>query len=173
MAAEISIQGADGIIEKLNALADAATIEKALEKACLLVERDAKINAQRVKDTGNDTSGLAGSIKSEVEGLEGRIFTNLFFAPYIEYGTGIEAKHPTRQGRQDVPWVYVANSGNTSTVKKHYTPEKAEKVAAFLKSQGLDARITSGEKPQPFMRPALDDNRDTILNTILGGIIQK
>ena len=139
----------------------------------MIVEREAKINAQNIKDTGNDTSGLAGSIKSEVKGLEGVIFTPLFYAPYIEYGTGIESNHPTRKGRQDVPWVYVANSGNESPVKKSYTPEKAEKTAAFLRSKGLDARITSGEKPQPFMRPALDDNRDKILDEILGGIIQK
>lgn len=84
---------------------------------------------------------LRRSIKSEIQedegDLKGIIFTPLEYAPYVEYGTGLFAEE---QGRQDVPW--------------HYQDEKGE------------WHTTSGMKPQPYMRPALDENREQIL-TIL------
>lgn len=167
----VSIQGLDGVFERLEGIANPNTIEKALNDATLTVERAAKINAQAISDTGNG-EGLAGSITSEVKGLEGVVFTPLFYAPYVEYGTGIEATHPTKQGRQDVPWVFVKNSGKEGSSQKSYTLEKAKKTMAFLRSKGLDAYYTYGMKPQPFLRPALDDNREEIVRLLKKGLLE-
>ena len=90
------------------------------------------------------TGELRRSITSKVEnnGLEviGTIYTPLEYAPYIEYGTGLFAAN----GGRPTPWCYQDDKGEWHT--------------------------TSGQPPQPYMRPALNENRTTILE-ILGGSI--
>ena len=81
---------------------------------------------------------LRRSIKSKVEGLEGVVYTPLEYAPYVEYGTGIFAEGGN--GRKDVPW--------------HYQDDKGE------------WHSTNGMEPQPYMRPALDENREEVIRLI-------
>ena len=169
MASYVSIEGLDEALNRIETMADTQTIGKSIELACLLVERQAKINAQALSE-GN--GALAGSITHKAEGLEGVIYTPLFYAPYVEYGTGIEAEGG--KGRQDVPWVYVKNSGvEGKGAQKSYTLEEAQQAVAALQKQGLDAHYTYGQKPQPFMRPALDANRDEITRIIKEGLFAK
>lgn len=163
----IEFNGLEGIVERLENIADTSTIEAALNKAVFLVERQAKINAQ----AASDSTGLAGTITSRVDGLQGIVYTPYEIAPYIEYGTGIYADHPTIPGRQDVPWVYVKNSGQETRSQKSYTEEEAKKAVAALRSKGLDAYMTSGRHPQPYMRPALDDNREKIKEILREGLL--
>ena len=84
---------------------------------------------------------LRRSITSKVEGTEGTVFTPLLYAPYVEFGTGLFAEE---QGRQDVPWCYKDDKGEWHT--------------------------TYGMHPQPFMRPALNENREQILQILREGI---
>lgn len=117
-------------------LLDSVELRSALGRACALVERDAKEKAPK------DTGALRRSITSEVgingEGqLEGTVFTPLEYAPYVEYGTGLFAE---KGGRKDVPWNYQDDEGNWHS--------------------------TSGQRPQPFMRPALNENREAILRIL-------
>ena len=88
-----------------------------------------------------DTGALRRSITSKVEGTKGIVFTPLEYAPYVEFGTGLFAES---QGRADVPWCYQDDEGNWHS--------------------------TSGQKPQPFMRPALNQNRAEILRMLAGGM---
>lgn len=88
-----------------------------------------------------DTGELRRSITSEVKGTEGIIFTPLEYAPYVEYGTGLFAEE---EGRRDVPWNYQDDKGEWHS--------------------------TSGQRPQPFMRPALDENREQILRILKEGL---
>lgn len=84
---------------------------------------------------------LRRSITSKVEdvagGVEGTVFTPLEYAPYVEFGTGLFAESG---GRKDVPWCYKDDAGEWHS--------------------------TSGMKPQPFMRPALNENREQIKRII-------
>lgn len=84
-----------------------------------------------------DTGQLRRSITSKVEGLQGIVFTPLEYAPYVEYGTGLFAESG---GRKDVPWNYQDDKGVWHS--------------------------TNGQKPQPFLRPALNENREEIVQTI-------
>lgn len=92
-----------------------------------------------------DTGELRRSITSTLEGgageITGVVFTPLEYAPYVEFGTGIFAE---KGGRRDVPWSYQDDKGEWHS--------------------------TSGMKPHPFMRPALDDNRERILSILKEGI---
>ena len=92
-----------------------------------------------------DTGALRRSITSKVEvtgnSIEGIVFTPLEYAPYQEFGTGLFAENGN--GRK-TPWVYMDDKGNY-----HYT---------------------RGQHPQPYMRPALEENKDKIINIIKGAL---
>lgn len=89
-----------------------------------------------------DSGELARSITSEVNGLTGVVYTPLEYAPYREYGTGLFAENG---GRQDVPWNYQDDEGNWHS--------------------------TSGMPPQPYMRPALNENREKIVQILREGLL--
>lgn len=90
------------------------------------------------------TGELRRSITSKVSGTSGTVFTPLEYAPYVEYGTGLFAE--AGNGRKDVPWSYQDDEGNWHT--------------------------TSGQHPQPFMRPALEENRARILEILKEGLLK-
>ena len=99
----------------------------------MLVERTAK----ELAPVGN-TSALRNSITSEWTAEEGRIGTNLEYAPYVHQGTGIYAVNG--DGRTDVPWVYYdeATQQFYSTVGQHPQPFLAD---AFEMNQASIAEI--------------------------------
>ncbi len=86
-----------------------------------------------------DTGNLRGSITSEVNerDLSVRIGTPVEYAPYIEFGTGEYAENG--EGRKG-GWFF------------EYDGNKGEK----------GKRFTRGNKPQPFLRPALIENKEKI-----------
>ena len=84
---------------------------------------------------------LRRSITSKVEGTEGVVYTPLEYAPYVEFGTGLFAEE---QGRTDVPWCYKDDEGKWHT--------------------------TSGQHPKPYMRPALNENREKIIEILKEGL---
>lgn len=136
MAANIEFRGLEELEGKLTTLTDFSKVEAALEKACMLVERSAKQKAPK----GNGE--LRNSIESKVQDMEGIVFTNKFYAPYVEYGTGLFAEEG---GRLDVPWCYKDDKGEWHT--------------------------TSGMHPMPFMRPALNENREKIKQILREGLL--
>ena len=89
-----------------------------------------------------DTGALRRSITSKVDGLTGIVFTPLEYAAYQEFGTGLFAENGN--GRKDVPWNYQDDKGEWHS--------------------------TRGQKPQPFMRPALNENRTEIIRIIKEGL---
>lgn len=103
----------------------------------------ALVEGEAKKKAPKDTGALRRSISSTVKGLEGIVFTPLEYAPYVEYGTGLFAE---KGGRKNVPWYYKDEEG-----KWH---------------------ITSGQHPHPYMRPALNENREEVLRLIKEGIIK-
>lgn len=89
-----------------------------------------------------DTGALRRSITSKVDGLTGIVFTPLEYSVYQEFGTGLFAENGA--GRKDVPWNYQDDKGEWHS--------------------------TRGQKPQPFMRPALNENRTEIIRIIKEGL---
>lgn len=87
------------------------------------------------------------------------IGTNIEYAPYVELGTG---KYAEEGGHGGGWWVYVkgGGGGGGKTSHKRYSQKEAARIVAILKSKGLDAHMTEGQRPQPFLRPALKDHMD-------------
>jgi HK97 gp10 family phage protein len=107
------------------------------------------VSGQLVEDAAKllspvDTGNLRGSIHHKVyrNELIVRIGTPVEYAPYIEFGTGELAENG--QGRKG-GWFYVDEKGN-----KHFT---------------------FGNKPQPFLRPALLENKNKI-DSIFKGLFK-
>lgn len=89
------------------------------------------------KGTGELRRSITSRVEQEGGVVQGVVFTPLEYAPYVEFGTGLFAENG---GRTDVPWCYKDDKGEWHT--------------------------TSGQHPQPFMRPALNENREQIMRII-------
>jgi HK97 gp10 family phage protein len=131
----IKISGVKELEKALDELKSAKEYQRALQKGCLIIERAAKQKAP--KGNGDLRNSIQHKIEAEGDELVGVIYTNLLYAPYVEFGTGIEAEDG---GRQDVPWCYEDEEGEWHTTK--------------------------GMKPIPFMRPALNENKKEVLKML-------
>jgi HK97 gp10 family phage protein len=136
----IEITGLEDIFDSLDEITDVNKLIHNMGKACALVERAAKQKAP--KDTGNLRRSITSEVEHTGDNVIGTVFTPLQYAPYVEYGTGLFAEGGG--GRTDVPWSYQDDKGDWHT--------------------------TSGMEPQPFMRPALDENVDKIKAIIAEGL---
>lgn len=87
-----------------------------------------------VNNAPHSTGALQRSIDFEVsdDGTEGVVYTNLEYAPYVEVGTGI---YSSKGGGRDTPWSYKTADGWVTT---------------------------RGQKPHPFMEPALQQNTSKV-----------
>ena len=135
----IEIEGMEKILADLQKLANVENVENAVEKSCALVEASAKKKAP--KGTGELRRIIESKVENNGYDIQGLVFTNLEYAPYVEYGTGLFAE---KGGRKKVPWKYKDEKGEWHT--------------------------TSGMYPHPYMRPALNENRKKILNMIKGAL---
>lgn len=94
------------------------------------------------KRTGELRRSIESKVETDTNSVVGTVFTPLEYAPYVEYGTGLFAESG---GRKDVPWNYQDDKGEWHS--------------------------TSGQDPHPYMRPALDENREDIMSMIEGAIL--
>lgn len=138
--ADLRIEGINELLARLDNIVDEGQVMEALNKACLLVEADARKKAP--KDTGELRRSITSEVKKTGSDYVGIVSTPLEYAPYIEYGTGLFAEGG---GRQETPWNYKDDEGNWHS--------------------------TSGLKPHPYMRPALNENRENILNLLKAGLV--
>ena len=129
---DIKFEGLDGIIKKIDKIDDIKPLTQAMYDACDIVESASKEKAPK------DTGALRRSITSKVEvnsnEINGIVFTPLEYAPYVEYGTGLFAENGN--GRK-TGWAY-----------------KDEKTGETI--------WTRGQHPQPYLRPALEENKEAI-----------
>lgn len=140
---------ADSLLKRLNNIAEMDLKDKMVQ-ATKLVHAQAKALAP--VDTGN----LAGSIRMEVKksgkNLIGRVYTNVQYAPYVEFGTGStgQGTYPykvkgLKLSYRDTPWVYTPDGGET-----------------FYR--------TNGQEAQPYMYPAIKQNEKNIKKLFKQGV---
>lgn len=121
-------------------------LKQGISAGCLLVERDAKLNVK------TSTGVLRESINHELEvnddKVVGVIGTNVKYAPYVELGTGPvgQANQPDIAAKlnikyRDSQWVYFS-----------------EEMQQFF--------TTKGQAGQPYLYPALTQNKQQIKEVI-------
>ena len=139
----IEMIGADNIIKQLTDISKNENISQAITDSCLLVERSAKQKAP--KGNGELRRSITSRVESNNESeIQGIIYTPLFYAPYVEYGTGLFAENGN--GRKEVPWSYKDAKGEWHS--------------------------TSGQHPSPYLRPALEENREEIIKQIKEALLK-
>ena len=90
----------------------------------------------------HDNGELRRRITHQVQDTVGVVGTNVSYAPYVHEGTGIYAADG--QGRKEVPWRYQDEEGQWHS--------------------------TSGQKPQPFLRDAMDSLQGELLTLLKEGM---
>lgn len=109
-------------------------IIRGLTKAAIVIQNSA------IKRVPVDTGRLRSSIVYRIKPREAIIGTNVKYAAFVEFGTGIYAEGG--KGRK-TPWVYHRGRG---------------KKGRFVR--------TRGNKPQPFLVPAFAFSKDDAMNCI-------
>ncbi len=138
--ASITIKGIDSLIHKLNNISKTEQVKETMNKAVLLVHGQAKLNAQ--VDKGNLKGSIHPKVITQGKTIIGKVYTNLSYAPFVEFGTGIKGNgtYPNKDialSYRSTPWVYTPDGGET-----------------FYHTEGQVAK--------PFMYPALKRNEKKI-----------
>ena len=146
--------------------------EKALNDAGLQAVSYAKTNITEGvprNGSGTSTGALRNSMTHEVRMDEQCVIvgTNVKYAIYNEYGTGVYADGG---GGKQGYWVYVPGSSGGTGTPKVYTEAEARRIVAIMKSKGLDAHMTKGMKALHFLKNAIEDHRDEYKSIISDGI---
>lgn len=118
-----NLKMADAIVKEASKVA--------LEQASLLVISKAKEKAPR--DRGTLSGSITYSIRSAKNLLESVIGTNVFYAPFLEFGTGIHGAK-----------------------KRMITPKKGSFLAWQKNGQWIFARQVKGIKPKKYLKQGID-----------------
>ena len=129
-----------GVEKLISKIDNLGNLESKVRTAALAIEDDARARAPK------KTGALKGSIETEVETTSNEIVATIFspleYAPYQEFGTGLFAANG--DGRK-TPWAYE----DEQTGKTIYT---------------------RGNRPHPFLGPALRENKDIIMRYLREGL---
>lgn len=126
--ATITVKNIDKLTLKLNAMAT-MELRDTMTKAVTIVHGQAKSLAP--VDTGNLAGSIRMKVKLKKDTLEGRVYTNTQYAPYVEFGTGVKgngsypydidglqlAYHESWGGMKAQPYMYPALKQNEKVIK--------------------------------------------------------
>ena len=143
-------------------------INRAIDDAigAFLLEASAEIVSAAARGSRVDSGQLKGSWKANVDESEGVavIGSELENAIWEEFGTG---EYATKGGHGGGYWVFVkdgnGSGGGSNPVGKRYSLEKAKKIVAMMRADGLDAYYTNGKKPNHTLQKAFDANKEKII----------
>ena len=138
--ASITIKGIDSLVRKLNKISQTEQVKETMNTAVLLVHGQAKLLAP--VDNGNLAGSIHPKVMTQGKLIIGKVYTNLSYAPFVEFGTGIKGNgtYPNKKVSltyRDTPWVYTPDGGETF----YYT---------------------EGQVAQPYMYPAIKQNEKKI-----------
>lgn len=145
--AKIKIVGLEKVMGILDNLEKGENVKKAVVNATASVHGQAKALAP--VDTGTLRAGIHMRVEISVCEIEGRVYTNINYAPFVEFGTGIKGTgtYPNKNVQltyRQTPWTY--------------TPD------------GKSFYRTSGQVAQPFMYPAMQLRKKQIIKDIINGL---
>jgi HK97 gp10 family phage protein len=134
MSVKIRVKNLDKALLKLESL-EGIDLKPVLTEVTNRIKRDAKLNAP--KDLGDLRASIMSKVERTGEGESiswfGRVYTNLEYAQYVEFGTS----------------------------KPHFVPAKY--IGDWAKRHGIDLPKDGGlmvsGKPQPYMLPAYKTNK--------------
>ncbi len=131
-----------------------------LDEVCTFLVNEAQERCP--EGTGNGGSvhikeSIDHTVTYENGVFTGRVGSNNEIAIYVHEGTGLYAIEGN--GRKDVPWYFPVKDGGELN-QKYGMP--------IRKFNGKEFYMTSGQKPNQFLREAIEENRDFILENFEG-----
>lgn len=150
--ASVKIKGIDSLTQRFNKIAN-MELRSAINDATKLVHGQAKTLAPA--DTGQLRGSISMQVKDTGKEIQGRVYTNVEYAPYVEFGTG------------------VTGNGTYPYQIEGLSLEYRNKGWAYY-DEGKDEWIyTKGQVAQPYMYPALKENEKTIKRILKDGVKTK
>ena len=164
---KVEIKGIDSLLHKFDNIRTMDLTNK-VNKITALVHGQAKSLAP------NDKGDLGESIHMEVKKLpdkiQGRVYTNLEYAPYVEFGTGIKGNgtYPYK-----IKGVNLTYKNKAWFIPASKISEKTAEKYHFKKITGKGGTVfymTYGQEAQPFMYPAIRRNRKKMKEMMSAGV---
>lgn len=160
------VKGLDKLMKKYGDLATAAAgsgLAKAVTASTKLIRAEAS-DACLVK-SGELKQKIRISTEQQDEKVIGTVYTNVKYAPYIEFGTGPkgEKNHEgisplvTPVYSQSPWWIHESQIGVETAEKYHWFYIDTKKGRFYQ---------CSGQAAQPFLYPALKNNEDRVTRNI-------
>lgn len=153
--------GADRLIAKCRKLASKQAgddiVRRAVLNACKnVVQADAKLRAPA--NDGELRKRIRVRVKMEGDRVVGEVYTNLKYAPYVEFGTGPIGQANHLGISPEVSVTYKSNPWFVHEDQIDVGHYHFQKMGEFYKIYGQPA--------QPYLYPALKDNHERISNNI-------
>lgn len=138
--ATVAVKNVDRLLKKMDNIAGVDVI-KPMRKAVKFVHAQAKTLCP--VDTGQLRASIHMEVNQKLKTIEGRVYTNVQYAPYVEFGTG-------SKGNGSYPYKIKGLSLSYKDKSWVYTPD------------GENFYRTNGQRAQPYMYPALSRNKKYI-----------
>lgn len=159
--------GADRLIAKFRRLSDVAQrdiVSKAVHHvAKTIVQADAKRLAPG--NNGELRNSIKTRVKMDGDKVIGEVYTNLHYAPYVEFGTGPKGQASHSGISPEVSVSYRSSPWYVHEDQIDVGPYHFQKIGEFYKMYGQPA--------QPYLYPALRDNQERVSKNISNYVRRK
>ncbi|REK69340.1 HK97-gp10 family putative phage morphogenesis protein [Paenibacillus paeoniae] len=169
-----SMQGLDKLMRKLDQLGGNTgnALKVGIAQATKEVQRKAKLLAP--SNDGYLRTSIHADVEVKGELIIGRVFTNLEYAPYVEFGTGPVGESSDKGDmpaevlnqlayKQNGWWIHESQIDSDVAEKYHFYKIET--------NQGI-FYYTEGQPAQPFLHPALVESEKRI-GTIVRAALRK
>lgn len=155
--------------ELLNCLENMSRLDlrDGMNKSVALVQAKAKAGVK--VHTGELRQSILTSVEDSGDSVIGTCFTNLSYAPYVEFGTGPVGQENHEGISPDVTWAYGQTGWRIpgDAMDREYAESKGLGVVEGKNGEVL-CYLTNGQPARPFMYPALKNSEDEIVEILAG-----
>nr|DAO57574.1 MAG TPA: putative tail component [Caudoviricetes sp.] len=159
--------GADRLIAKCRKLSSKQVDDIVLKAVRNASKRVIQADAKKLAPVNNGE--LRNSIKTRVKVENGKatgeVFTNLHYAPYVEFGTGPKGQASHSGISPEVSVSYRSSPWYVHEDQIDVGPYHFQKIGEFYKMYGQPA--------QPYLYPALRDNQERVSKNISNYVRRK
>lgn len=160
--------GADRLIAKCRRLASKKAGEDIVLRAVhnatkKVVQADAKRLAPG--NNGELRNSIKTRVKMDGDKAIGEVYTNLHYAPYVEFGTGPKGQASHSGISPEVSVSYRSSPWYVHEDQINVGPYNFQKIGEFYKMYGQPA--------QPYLYPALRDNQERVSKNISNYVRRK
>ena len=150
--ARVTVKGVDRLKQRFNKIAN-MELRDTMNKVVVLVHGQATMLAP--VDNGLLRESIHTQVNNTGAEMQGRVYTNVEYAAYVEFGTGIKG------------------NGTYPYKVEGLSLEYRDKGWAYFDEDKGEWIYTKGQEAQPYMYPALKNHEKTIKKMFRDGVKTK